>query len=336
MEELDFGVHHFISEHRTRLSVRLAELTPGDIRYSTFSVGGGETVDLALKMARFASGRPGVLYAKGAYHGVTGLSMCAGEDEYKEIFKPLVPGFQDVPFGDFEALRNQVKDSTGAIILETIPATLGVVIPPNDYFPRIRKLCDEKDIVLIIDEVQAGLGRTGRMWAIEEYDVVPDILVLSKGTAGGLYPLSVTCHRPALHTVFDEHPFFHVSTFGGSEIGCLITEKMLEITTRAGFQEHVRDMAERFREGFLAIQGDFSSHVREFRQKGLMMGLKLGGDDWGLLLTRELAVQGVWALFANHDKSVVQFLPPLIIQPEEVDEVLERVRKAVGELTHSL
>ena len=332
MEELDFGVHHFMSEHRTRLARRLAEITPGDIRYTTYSVGGGEAVDLALKVARFASGRPGVIYATGGYHGVTGLSMCAGDDAYKQMFQPLTPGFHQVPFGDFDALRERADEEIGTIILETIPATLGVVVPAADYFPRIRTLCDERGIVLIVDEVQAGLGRTGRLWGIEEYDVVPDMLVLSKGTSSGLYPLSVTCHRPPLQAVFEQEPFFHVSTFGGSELGCVVTEKMLEIITRPGFLEHVRAMADRFREGFLSIIRDFSDHLREFRQKGLMMGVKLAGDDWGLHLTKALGEHGVWAIFANNDRSVVQFLPPLIIQPDEVDQVLERARAAVRDV----
>jgi putrescine aminotransferase len=333
LEELDFGVHHFISEHRTRLAAKLAELTPGDIRYTTFSVGGGEAVDLALKVARHASGREGVLYACGGYHGVTGLAMCAGSAEYKEAFQPLAPGFQEVPFGDFDALADRVDPQVGTLILETIPATLGIVIPPDDYFPRIRALCDEEGIVLIVDEVQAGLGRTGRMWAIEEYGVVPDMLVLSKGMSGGLYPLSVTCHRPPFQRVFEAHPFFHVSTFGGSEIGCVVTEKMLEITTRPGFLDHVNAMSYRFEQGFSSLAETFGSHVREFRHKGLMMGLELDGEDWGLRLTQCLAEHGVWALFANNNKSVVQFLPPLIIQPDQVDTVLERVHDAMRALT---
>jgi len=332
MEELDFGVHHFISEHRTRLAARLAEVTPGDIRYTTFSVGGGEAVDLALKVARHASGRPGVLYAGGGYHGVTGLAMCAGDDEYKKAFQPLSPGFREVPFGDFEALAAAAEPGVGTVILETIPATLGIVIPPDDYFPRIRSLCDERKIVLIADEVQAGMGRTGRMWAVDAYGVVPDMLVVSKGMSGGMYPLAVTCHRPALQAVFEAHPFFHVSTFGGSELGCVVTEKTLEITCRPGFLGHVNAMADRFREGFLALAGAFPGLVRAFRQKGLMMGLKLQGADWGLLLTRCLAENGVWALFANNDKSVVQFLPPLIIQPDQVDAVLERANDALKAL----
>jgi acetylornithine/succinyldiaminopimelate/putrescine aminotransferase len=332
MEELDFGVHHFISEHRTRLAAKLADLTPGDIQYTTFSVGGGEAVDLALKVARYVSGRAGVLYAGGGYHGVTGLAMCAGNDEYKEAFHPLTPGFLEVPFGDFQALDALVGDSVGTIILETIPATLGIVMPPEDYFPRIRALCDKKEIVLIVDEVQAGLGRTGRMWAIDEYRVVPDILVVSKGMSGGLYPLAVTCHRPALQAVFETHPFFHVSTFGGSELGCVVTEKMLEITTRPGFLDHVNAMADRFHSGFSSLLDTFRSHVKEFRHKGLMMGLQLQGEEWGLLLSQCLAEKGVWAIFANNDKSVVQFLPPLVIQPEQVDAVLERVNEALKAL----
>jgi len=334
LEELDFGVHHFISEHRTRLAARLAELMPGDIQYTNYSTGGGEAVDLALKIARYRSGRPGVLYATGGYHGVTGLSMCAGDAEYKEAFQPLAPGFQEVPFGDFEAIEGHADESVGTIILETIPATLGIVIPSEDYFPKVRALCDRKGMILILDEVQAGLGRTGRLWAIDAYEVIPDIMVLSKGTSGGMFPLSVTCHRPPLQVVFDEHPFFHVSTFGGSELGCLVTEKMLEITTRPGFMDHVNAMADRFRNGFLDIAETYDSHVREFRHKGLMMGLKTEGEDWGLHLSRCLAENGVWAIFANNDQSVVQFLPPLVITPEEVDKALERIEKGVKALTH--
>jgi len=333
LEELDFGVHHFVSEHRTRLAALMARLTPGDIRYTTFSAGGGEAVDLALKVARYAAERPGVLYAGGGYHGVTGLAMCAGSDDYKDAFRPLAPGFRDVPFGDFQALESAVDAGVGTLLLETIPATLGIVIPPPDYFPRVRALCDREGIVLIVDEVQAGLGRTGRLWAIDEYQVVPDILVVSKGTSGGLYPLSMTCHRPRLQAVFERHPFFHVSTFGGSEVGCVVTEKMLEITTRPGFLDHVNAMAERFESGFASLAETFRSHVREFRHKGLMMGLQLEGEDWGLLLTQCLAEQGVWALFANNDKSVVQFLPPLIIRADQVDAVLERANEALKALS---
>ena len=334
VEDLDFGVHHFVSEHRTRLAALLARLTPGDIRYTTYSVGGGEAVDLALKVSRCASGRPGVLYAGGGYHGVTGLAMCAGSDEYKEAFHPLAPGFQDVPFGDFGALEEAcTRNEVGTILLETIPATLGIVIPPPDYFPAVRALCDRRGILLIVDEVQAGLGRTGRLWAIDEYGVVPDILVVSKGMSGGVYPLAVTCHRPGLQDVFERHPFFHVSTFGGSELGCVVAEKVLEITTRPGFLDHVNGMARRFESGFGSLAETYASHVRSFRQKGLMMGLQLEGEDRGLLLTHCLAEHGVWALFANHDKSVVQFLPPLIIRPEQVDTVLERVNDALKTLS---
>ena len=328
LETLDLGDHLLLSEWRARLGQRLAELTPGDIQYSVFGVGGGEAIDLAIKLARGSTRRPGVVSAIGGYHGHTGFALATGDASYREYFGPLAPGFQQVPFGDSEILEEAVTEQTAAVIFETIPATLGMVIPPDDYFPAVRRICDKTGAVMIIDEVQAGLGRTGRLWAIDEYHVVPDIMVLAKGLAGSLYPMSATCFRPHLQKFFDEHPFVHVSTMGGSELGCAVALALLDRLSSPELLAQVNQMAEVFNKGLLKLKFAHPRLLLEIRQKGLMIGLKMSDGKFGPLLASQLAKNGVIAMFANNDSSVMQLMPPLIISAEEVEEVLAALGKS--------
>jgi len=328
LETLDLGDHLLLSEWRARLGKRLAELTPGDLQYTTFGVSGGEAIDLAIKLARGFTRRPGIISAQGGYHGHTGFALATGEDSFKEFFGPLAPGFIQVPFGDIKALEQAVSKDTAAVIFETIPATLGIAIPPDDYFPAVRRICDDQGAVMIIDEVQAGLGRTGRLWAIDEYGVVPDIMVLAKGLAGSLYPMSATCHRPHLQSFFDEHPFVHVSTCGGAEVGCAVTLAALERLSSPELLHHVNHMAEHFNRGLLRLQADHPRILIQIRQKGLMIGLKMSQNGFGPLLTNQLAKNGVLAMFAHNDPSVMIIMPPLIVTMEEVEEVLAALSKS--------
>jgi len=332
MDELDIGDHALMSEQRAALAKRLAELTPGDIRYSFFTPSGGEAVDLSIKLARGYTGRPGVISAEKGYHGHTGFALSAGDPHFNRYFQPLMAGFSKVPFGDAEALERAVNEETAAVILETIPATAGVLIPPEDYFPAVREICDRRGAVLILDEVQVGLGRTGRMWAIDEWDVVPDILVLGKALSGGVYPISAACYRPHLDAFFREHPFVHASAFGGAELGCVAAMAMLDQITEPGFLAHVREMGDRLKVGLGQFRADYSDLVVEVRGRGLMIGLELSDDRLGPMMSVVLARHGVLALFADLRPSTVQIKPPLIIQSHEVGETLEATARALAQL----
>ena len=161
LAELDIGNHHLVSEARARLGERLAAVSPGDINRVVFGVSGGEAVDMAIKLARGHTRRPKVLSARGWYHGHTGLALAAGEEMYRRPFEPLAPGFEQVPFGDLEALEAAMGKDTAAVIFETVPATLGIALPPEDFYAGVRELCDRTGAVMIMDEVQTGLGRCG-------------------------------------------------------------------------------------------------------------------------------------------------------------------------------
>ena len=333
LDELDIGNHHLISEQRGALAQRLAELAPGDLPYTTFAVGGGEAIDFALKLARAHTGRPGIISAQGGYHGHTGLALAAGDAQYRDPFGPMPPGFVQVPFGDVGAVAAQMDEDTAAVILETIPATLGMPLAPEGYFGELRALCDERGALLIVDEVQSGLGRTGKVWAIEHWGVEPDILVTGKGLSGGVYPIAATCYRAELNTFLHANPFIHISTFGGAEVGCAVALKVLELTANPTFLRRVGDLAKRFASGFQQLQGRYPETLVEVRQQGLMIGLRFPDETCGPFMTKLMYDEGVLAVYANNDPRVLQFLPPLVMGPLEAEETLGCLDRALATLS---
>lgn len=330
LDELDIGNHHLVSKHRAALAERLAQLAPGDLPYTVFGVGGGEAIDLAIKVARGYTGRPKIVTASGGYHGHTGLALAAGEEKFYEPFGPPAPGFVKVPFNDAAAMAAAVDGETAAVLLETVPATYGILVPDADYLSRVRSLCDEQGALLIVDEIQSGLGRTGRLWAVEHFRVEPDVLVTGKGLSGGLYPITATCFRSELEEVFHPDPFIHVSTFGGSEIGCQVGLAVLEITAEPDFLAHVRRMSDYFSAGFEALQEKYPEILVRLRRLGMMMGIEMVNEQCGPLLTRTAYEAGLLCVYAANDPRVAQFLPPLVVSETEAEEILERLDGALG------
>jgi putrescine aminotransferase len=336
LQELDIGNHHFISEARAMLAQRLTSMTQGDLKRVVFGVSGGEAIDMAIKIARAHTRKSGVISALGGYHGHTGLALAAGDEAFREPFGPLSPGFRQVPFGDIQSLEDSMDEDTAAVIFETIPATFGIAIPPDDYYQQVRQLCDEYDVVMIIDEVQTGLGRCGSIWGIDTYGVVPDILVTGKGLSGGIYPITATIYRDHLNQFLHNNPFIHVSTFGGAEVGCYAALEVLNILQEPGFLEHVQEMAAIFHDGFRQLKDKHPQVMVEARQKGLMMGLKMSSDALGPLMTQLGFEAGLLTIYANNDPSVIQLLPPLIIQEEEASQVIDILDGMMGKVEQML
>jgi acetylornithine/succinyldiaminopimelate/putrescine aminotransferase len=323
LDDLDVGNHHLVSGWRARLAERLAATTDGALPGVVFGVSGGEAVDLAIKVARAATGRVGVVSAVGGYHGHTGLALAAGDPAYRDPFGPNPPGFRQVPFDDLDALDDAVGDDTALVLLEPIPATLGMPIPSPGYLAGVRAVCDRRGALLAFDEVQTGLGRTGTVWYHRQEDVTPDLLITGKGLSGGVYPITATLMTAELFSFFDTHPFIHVSTFGGAEPGCVAALAVLDLIERPGFLDRVAEVGERVERGLDGMPF-------RVRRRGMFMGLAFPDEGGGLLATRQVIEHGVFAIFANNDPSVLQFLPPLVITDEEVDDLLARVRGALG------
>lgn len=328
LDELDIGNHHLISEQRALLAKKLAELMPGNIQYTVFGVSGGEAIDLAIKIARGFTKREKIISAKGGYHGHTGFALAAGDEKYRAPFGPMPPGFMQIPFNNLDSLSEAVDEKTAAVIFETVPATLGMPIPDDDYFAKARQICDQKGALMIIDEVQTGFGRTGKLWGIEHFDVVPDIVVIGKGMSGGIYPMSATCFKPELESVFHEDPFIHISTFGGAEVGCPVAMKVLEISSDEKFLRNVSQIAQFFSDGFAELKEKHPMTLVRLRQLGMMMGIELPDPGLGPAFSKAAFDEGMLAVFANNDPRVVQFLPPLIINEKTAAEILQVVDRA--------
>jgi len=331
LTELDIGNHHLISEQRGILAENLAETMPGDISYTVFGVGGGEAIDLAIKLARGYTKKQTIISAGGGYHGHTGFALATGDEEYREPFGPNPPGFLQIPFNDRDALVKALDDGTAAVIFETVPATCGMPLPDPDLFAFTHERCRDKGALLIIDEVQTGLGRTGKLWGIEHFGVVPDIVVIGKGLSGGIYPMSATCFRAKYEPFFQEHPFIHVSTFGGAEVGCPAALAVLEESGRPEFLEHVNTLADIFKREFEQLKGKHPEILVGLRQLGLMMGIEMVNENCGPIMTKACYDNGILSIYANNDRRVSQILPPLIINEETAYEIIERVDRALEE-----
>ena len=334
LDHYDIGVFLLCSKPKADLAKKLAEITPGDLKCSLFGVGGGESVDAAIKIARGYTMKKEIIYAEKAYHGHTGFALSAiGRSAYKEPFEPLMPGFRMVPFGDIEAIRETINDDTAAVLLETIQGEGGINIPPDGYLSEVRRLCDESETLLILDEIQTGFARTGRMFACEHWGVVPDIMTLAKSLGGGIYPISATVFTEEIQDFFIPHPFIHLSTFGGSDLGCLVGLATIDYIQRHRLAEHALEMGKRFQSGFDRFLKDYPELLIEVRQKGLMMGLQYTNESIGPRMTKKLAERGVLAVYTGNDPSICRLMPPLVILPEEVDAVLEALDGAMKELS---
>ena len=329
LENFDIGNHHFISSERAKTAKLMSDLMPGDLQYTIFGVSGGEATDTAIKVARSYTKKQKIISVKGGYHGHTGFALATGDEKYRTPFGEELPGFEQCVFGDIPSLKLAIDHNTAAVILETIPATLGMPIPSASYMKQIRELCDENKVLLILDEVQCGLGRTGKLWAFEHYNIIPDMVVLGKGLSGGIYPISATVLRKPLESVFHKDPFIHVSTFGGSELGCIVMREVLKISSDKVFLNHVNKMAVIFKNKIEILIQKHTGFLIKLRQKGLMMGLELKDEISGPVLTKTAYDNGLLIIYSNNDTKVCQFLPPLIIQEDQIDEIITKLDKAL-------
>jgi len=320
MDHADVGNHHLVSAYRASAAERLSATTGGRLSGVVFSVGGGEAVDLALKVARGHTGRLNVVSVTGAYHGHTGLALAAGDPREHALFGHALPGFTHVPYNDLDAMDKAIGDDTAAVILESIPATAGFPMPEPGYLAGVADLCRERGALYIADEVQTGLGRTGTVWYVEQEHVEPDLLVTGKGLSGGIYPIAATLMTPEVHHFFAEHPFCHVSTFGGAELGCVAAAEVVDIVTAPGFLDRVRAVGERLGEAF-------SDLPFGLRRRGMLSAFVFDDPHGGMTAMKALFDAGIYAFFASYDPSVLQFKPVLTVSDTEVDEIVAIVRR---------
>jgi acetylornithine/succinyldiaminopimelate/putrescine aminotransferase len=335
LEKTDIGNHHFASEARALLAQKLAEKTPGDLHYTVFAASGSEAVDIAIKTARWATKRRQIVSLDKGYHGCTGISGNVGDHKNIDYFlsRGSKEEYAHVPFNDLPAMENILsRKEAAAVIVETIPATYGFPLPEDGYLKGVKELCRKYRSLFIADEVQTGLGRTGNLWGVTTFGVIPDILVTGKGLSGGVYPISATVISEKYGGWLTENGFGHVSTFGGAEPGCQVASRVLDICSDPALLASVRRHAAILGEGFADLKGRYP-FLKEIRQCGLVIGLKYDDPLGAVSMCKALYENGIWAMIAGFDFSVMQCKPWLFLDRPLIDDILVRFEEALKACT---
>ncbi|MGO1233333.1 MAG: class-III pyridoxal-phosphate-dependent aminotransferase [Marinobacter sp.] len=339
MQHVDIGNHHFPALKRTELAEELLKGAPEGLRYAIFASGGGEAIDIALKSARHATGRRKIVSLENCYHGHTGLAVQAGAPRFADLFlcEADASEFQQVPFNDLEAMEQALAGGDVAcVIMETIPATYGFPMPDPGYLQGVKALCERYGSLYIADEVQTGLMRTGTLWAIDGYGVIPDLLVTGKGLSGGIYPIAAVLVSEQAGAWLHEDGWAHMSTFGGTEIGCAAALKVLEVTQRPETVARVERLTGFFGKELARLKEKHRGFLRGVRQNGLIIGLEFEGPDGAEPVTRALYENGVWAIFSALDPAVLQFKPGLLMSDELASEVIDRLDQVIAQVSDAL
>lgn len=313
------------------LAELLAEITPGDLQYSFFVNSGTEAVEGCLKVARLATKRSKFVAAKNAFHGKTMGSLTAtGRDLYREPFKPLLDCFTHVPYGDASALEAVVDEETAAVILEPIQGEGGIIVPPAGYLKEVKAICEAKGALLIVDEVQTGIGRTGTWFGVEHDDVKPDLMACAKALGGGVMPLGAIIGTPAAWQGLIEAPFLHTSTFGGNQMACAAGVATIKAIKEEDLLRRSAETGAYFKAGLEQIQKEFPEVVAEVRGKGMMLGVELTREGAGGMLMSLMIDKSIIVAYTLNNPKVIRIEPPLIMPKEVVDYVLENFRSAVA------
>lgn len=293
---------------------------------------GAEAVETAIKTARMWAYRAGValrnkgeiIVAERNFHGRTiAIVSFSSEPQYRDDFGPHAPGFQLVPFGDISALKRALKPYTIAVLLEPIQGEGGIIVPPADYLRQVRKVCDDWHILMMLDEIQTGLGRTGKMFCYEHSGIKPDIVILGKALGGGVLPISLVIGRRDVMELWN--PGDDGSTFGGYSMACAVARKVLQILQRDKLPERAAKLGEYFMAELKKIN---SSHIKEVRGKGLMVGIELYPEAGGARKYCErLLKEGIICKEAHHH--ILRLSPPLIITKEQLDFAAEKIEKVL-------
>jgi acetylornithine/LysW-gamma-L-lysine aminotransferase len=317
----------FYNDVRSELLKKIIQITPKKLNKVFFGNSGAETVECAIKLARKATGKPEIISMVGAFHGKTmGALSATWKKKYREPFKPLVPGFKHAFRYNIQKIKEAITNNTAAILVEPIQGESGIILPKNNFLVELRELCDEKGILLILDEIQTGFGRTGKFFACEHWNIVPDILCIGKSIASGL-PIGVTIANNELMSSFKMGE--HTNTFGGNPIVSAAACASIDVLLQEKLPERAKLMGNYFLEELNGLQ---SRHkiIRDVRGLGLMIGVELRFDILNILL--KSIDKGILLLEAG--RNIIRFLPPLIIKKEQINRVISVLDEVLGEEEH--
>jgi LysW-gamma-L-lysine/LysW-L-ornithine aminotransferase len=304
---------------------KFSKIAPKNLQKTFFTNSGTESVEAALKFSRKYTGKPGVLALNGGYHGKTfGSLSVTYSEKYRKSFLPLLDNMQFIPYSESNTVSNIVtktNNKIGTVIVEPIQGETGIIMPPSDFLKDIRNICNENDLVLIFDEIQSGLGRTGKMWAGQHWDVEPDIMCLAKGIAGGI-PMGLTAMRSEILDCLKVGE--HSSTFAGNPLACAAGSATIDSLTEDNLVSNSEIMGRIFKSGLLEIKEKYKI-VREVRGLGMMLGIEMRFDVKNILL--DGIKNGILLLYSG--RNILRLLPPIVMKEEEVNKSLELIDKLI-------
>ena len=325
---------------RGMLADLLAQITPGDIEYSFFVSSGTEAVEGAMKFAKVATGKSGFIAAVRGFHGKTAGSLSLmGKAKFRQPALPLLPNVYHVPFGDATAVEQQLRiaqevgNEIAAVIMEPVQGEAGAIVPPDDFFPRLRQLCDEYEVLLIADEVQTGLGRTGALWGINHWNVVPDIMTSAKALGGGIMPIGAFMASKKVWQKFIDDPFFHTTTTGGNPMACAAAIATINVVLEEDLPRQAAEKGSYMMERLLPLAERYDHIYERVTGKGLLIGQHFKNAELGYQVSAGLFRRGVLISGTLTSAKTIRIEPPLVIEYDEIDEILNRLEDTLREMS---
>jgi putrescine aminotransferase len=325
---------------RGALAELLGELAPGDLQYSFFINNGTDAIEGAMKLARLYTGKAGFVACLRGFHGKSyGALSIMGKAEFRSAFEPLLEDVYFVPFGDAQAVDGELRKAAAVgleiagVVVEPIQGEAGAIVPPDDYWPQLRRICDRHNVLLIADEVQTGMGRTGKMFGVEHWEVVPDIMCLGKALGGGVMPLSAFMSTPDIWKVLEPNPFVHSSTFGGNPLACAAGIAAINVTLEEDLPGQAAATGEYFLGELKKLEAQYRDVLLEARGRGLLLGLEFVDEDFGYAVSAGLFKRGVLVAGTLLNSKTIRIEPALNVPRHIVDQVLQALDDTLRELT---
>jgi acetylornithine/LysW-gamma-L-lysine aminotransferase len=314
----------FYNDARAGLMERLVKIAPKGLNKVLLTNSGTESVEAAIKLARRRTARKKIVSMKGAFHGKTYGSLSATwNKKYRDPFGPLLDGFEFAEYGDPTSLSQLVDSDTAAVLAEPVQGETGIIVPPPDYFNDVKEICDRNGALLVLDEIQSGLGRTGKMWASEHWGVVPDIMTVSKGLGGGLPIGAAVATDEVMGSLKGGE---HTSTFAGNPLSCAAASATIDFITQNDLPRQAREKGERMKAGLTKIASEHKL-VKEVRGLGLMLALQTRVD----ILSQLLSAEAKGVIFAYSGRDTFRFLPALTIEESQISKGLQVLGQVISE-----
>ncbi|MDO5295891.1 MAG: aspartate aminotransferase family protein [bacterium] len=330
LERMSLSSKVFFSQAQAQLAQELARVTPGDLQYSFFCNSGTEAVEGALKIARLRTNRPVFVCTEKAFHGKsTGGLAVSGRPNYRKPFEPLMPEVRRVPFGDADAMRSVMDEHVAAVIIEPVQGEGGINVAPDGYLSALREICTANGSLLIADEVQTGFGRTGAMFAVNHWNVVPDLMTVAKALSGGIIPIGAVIGTKDVWQAFKGRPLIHTSTFGGSPLACTAGLAALQVIEEEGLVEKARVSGQYFLHELKNLAQEYPDICAEARGLGLMLGMEFTEEKYAGLIIAELSRQNIIAVYTLNQPKVIRFEPELGIERCHLDRTIVCLKEAL-------